>query len=109
MGHQIVSGGVGMVDQVHCGVDDLAQVVGWDVGGHSHRDALAPVDDQVREAGGQHLGFGELTRVVVDEVDGVFVDAVKKRHGPRIEPALGVARRRWRVVGRVAEVALGVD
>ena len=109
MGHQIVSGGVGMVDQVHCGVDDLAQVVGWDVGCHSHRDALAPVDDQVREAGGQHLGFGELTRVVIDEVDGVFIDAVQKRHGPRVESALGVARRRWRVVGRVAEVALGVD
>ena len=48
--HEVVGRGVGVVDQVDGGVDDLAHVVGRDVGGHAHRDALAAVDQQVREA-----------------------------------------------------------
>ena len=73
--HEVVGRGVGIVDQVDDGVDDLAEVVRRDVRGHADRDALAAVDQQVREAGRQHLGALELARVVVDEVDGVLVDA----------------------------------
>jgi hypothetical protein len=90
------------------GVDDLAQVVGRDVGGHAHGDALAAVDQQVREPAGQHHRLGLVAGVVVGEVDGVLVDAVEHLHGDRRQPALGVAlaaggsRRR-------AEVAVAVD
>ena len=55
--HQVVGRGVGVVDEVDGGVDDLAQVVGRDVGGHADGDALAAVDQQVGEAGGQHDGL----------------------------------------------------
>ena len=58
--HQVIGCGVRMVDEVDRGVDDLAEVVGRDVGGHAHGDALAAVDQQVREPGRQHLRFGEL-------------------------------------------------
>ena len=75
--------------QVGGGVDDLAQVVGRDVGGHAHRDALAAVDQQVREADGSSAGSCELTRVVVDEVDGVLVDAASM--------AMAIAARRHSV------------
>jgi len=51
-GHEVVRGSLRVVDEVGGGIDDLAQVVGRDVGGHAHGDALAPVDQQVREAGG---------------------------------------------------------
>ena len=52
--HQVVGRGVGVVDEVDGGVDHLAEVVGRDVGGHADRDALAAVDEQVREPGRQH-------------------------------------------------------
>jgi hypothetical protein len=97
-----------MVDEVDGGVDHLAEVVGRDVGGHADRDALAAVDEQVREAGGQHVGLGLVARVVVAEVDRVLVDPVEEAHGDRIEAALGVARGRGAEVG-AAEVAVAVD
>ena len=106
--HEIVGRGVGVVDDVHDGVDDLGQVVGRDVGGHAHGDALAAVDQQVGEPGGQHRGLEELARVVVGEVDGVLVDGGQQLHGQRGQPALRVARRRRLEVGR-AVVAVEVD
>ncbi len=105
--HEVVGGGVGVGQQVLGGVDDLAQVVGRDVGGHAHRDALAAVDQQVGEPGRQHLGLLHLARVVVVEVDGVLVDVLEHAHGDGGQAALGVAGGRRRVVER-AEVALGV-
>ena len=47
--HQVVGGGIGVVDEVDRGVDDLAEVVRRDVGGHADGDALAAVDEQVGE------------------------------------------------------------
>ena len=52
--HEVVGRGLGVVDEVDGGVDDLAEVVRRDVGGHADRDALAAVDEQVREPGRQH-------------------------------------------------------
>ena len=61
-------------------VDDLAQVVGWDVGGHAHRNALAAVDEQVREAGRQDERLLLPPVVVGDHVDGALVDASEQLH-----------------------------
>ena len=106
--HEVVRRRVRVVDEVGGGVDDLAQVVGRDVRGHADGDSLAPVDQQVGEPGGQQRRLLELAGVVVDEVDGVLVDAVEHRHGDLGQTALRVAGRGGRVVGR-AEVALGVN
>ena len=86
----------------------LGQVVGRDVGGHAHRDALAAVDQQVGEPGREHGRLGELTGVGVDEVDRLLVDPVQQSVGDRRQAALGVAGRGRAVVGR-AVVALEVD
>ena len=92
--HQVVGRGVGVVDQVDGGVDDLAQVVGRDVGGHADGDALAAVDQQVGEAAGENGRLAELTRVVVDEVDGVLVDAVEHHVGQRRQAGTRCSARR---------------
>jgi len=98
----------GLGQQVLGGIDDLAQVVGWDVGGHAHRDPLAAVDQQVGESGRQHDRLLHLTGVVVDEVDGVLVDTVEHPHGDRGQATLGVASGGgWVIQG--TEVAFGVD
>ena len=75
---------VGRVEVVQVPVDTLghlAQVVRRDLGGHRHRDALRPVDEQVGEPGGQHDRLGGPAVVVVAEVDGVLVDVPQQLHG----------------------------
>ncbi len=90
------------------GLDDLDEVVRRDVGRHPDRDPGRAVDDQVGDRRGQDRRLG-LARVVVGlEVDGVLVDRGGHRDGRRQHPALGVAHRRWGVVGG-AEVAVTVD
>ncbi len=97
-----------MVDQVDGGVDDLTQVVRGNVGGHRHRDALAAIDEQVREAGRQDGRYLVLARVIVLEVDRVLVDAVEEPGGDVGQPALGVAGR-GRAVVKGPEVAVAVN
>ena len=58
--HQVVGGGVGVVDQVDRGVDHLAEVVRRDVRRHADGDALAAVDEQVREPRRQDAGSSVL-------------------------------------------------
>ena len=106
--HQVLDGGVGMVDEVDDGVDGLAEVVRRDVRRHAHGDALAAVDEQVREPGRQDERFLGRAVVVRDHVDGVFVDVREQLHGQRVEAALRVARSGGAEVGR-AVVAVEVD
>jgi hypothetical protein len=91
--HQLVDGGLRVVDEEVRGIDHLTEVVRRDVRGHPDGDALAAVDQQVREATGQHRRLRELARVVRFEVDGVLVDAVDHAHRQRRQPALRVPRR----------------
>ncbi len=88
---------------------DLAQVVRRDLGGHRHRDALRPIDEQVREPGRQHHGLSRAAVVVRPEIDSLLVDVPQHLHRQRSQPALGVAHGRGRVVARRTEVALAVD
>ena len=43
-GHQVKHSGPGMVEEVDAGPRHLAQVMGWDVGGHAHGDTRRPVE-----------------------------------------------------------------
>ena len=79
-----------------------------DVGSHAHRDSLAAVNQQVRQAGREDGRLGEVSRIVVDEVDGVLSDVGEHRQGQRIQATLGVAGRGRRILGR-AVVAMKVD
>ncbi len=88
-----------MVDQMDDRVDHFTEVVRRDVGGHADGDALAAVDEQVGEPGGQHFGLLGAAVVVGHHVDGVFVDAFEQLHCQRMQPALGVAGRRRTEVG----------
>ena len=96
--HEVVDGGFGVVDQVQRGVDDLAQVVRRDVGGHADRDAAAAVDQEVREPRGHDERLAVAAVVGVAEVDGVLVDLAEQLHRERREARLGVPRRGGPVV-----------
>ena len=88
--HQAGQVDVRIVDIGDAAVNDLAQVVGRDVGSHTDRDALTAVDQQVREAAGQHAGFlFGLIKVRVP-VDGVLLNVGQHFHGHAAHAGLGV-------------------
>src|SRR3712207_6943173 len=62
---------LGVLDECYGRVDDLAEVVRRDLGGHPDGDAVRAVDVQVGEAGRQHLGLALALVEVGDEVHGV--------------------------------------
>ena len=99
----------GLSMSVHDRVDDLAQVVRRDVGGHADGDAAGAVDHEVRHAAGQHSGLAPRLVVVGHPVDRVGVEVAQHLGGDAAEAGLRVAHGRRRVALDRAEVALAVD
>ena len=93
--HQLLQGDLPVFQERLQRGDHLPEVVRGDVSGHSHRDPRGPVDQEVRQGRGQHLGFGVLAVVVRPEIDDVLVQTGGHRHRGICHPALGVTHRGW--------------
>ena len=106
---QLFDSDVGVGDIGAAGVDDLAQVMGRDVGGHADGDAAGAVDQKGGEPGRQDRRFAHRFVVVGLEIDGILVDVLEQRGGGAGQAGLGVAHGRRPVAVHGAEVALGVD
>jgi len=88
--HQAGQVDVRVIDISDAAINDLAQVVGRDVGGHADCDTLTAVDQQVGEAAGQHAGLLlGLVKVGVP-VDGVLLDIGQHFHRHAAHAGLGV-------------------
>ena len=104
-----VNGYLGLVDESNGGVNDLGQVMRWNVRGHADRDSGCAVDQEIREFSGEDGRLLERIVVVGLEVDGFSVDVREHlRRQPR-HAGLGVPHRRRRVAVDRAEVSLTVD
>ena len=106
---QIGERGVWIIEQDDSGVDDLAEVVRRNSGGHTHRDAFASVDEELRELRRQHDGFEVLTVVVGAVVDGALLQLREQLDGDGGELALAVPHGSGGVAIEGAEVALSED
>jgi hypothetical protein len=106
---QIVQRGVRVLQHAHAGVDDLGEVVGRDVGGHAHGDAVGAVHQQVGESGGQHPGLLTGLVEVGVPVHGVLVDVPEHLLRHAGHAGLGVSVGRGGVAVHGAEVAVAVD
>ena len=107
--HEVLDARGRLVDERDDRVDRLGEVVRRDVRRHADRDSRRSVDEQVREAGRQHLRLPARLVVVRAEVDRVRVDVAEHLRGELREPALRVALGGGRVVVDRAEVPLPVD
>ena len=111
--HQLVEGDVVdvvlPVDEEDERVANFVQVVRRDVGGHAHGDARRAVEQQVGQAGGQHIGLHEGVVEVGHPVDGVLVDVLQHFHGDGGHAGFGVTHGGRAVAVDAAEVALAVD
>ena len=106
--HQARQVDVGVFDIGHAAVDDLAQVMGRDVGGHADGNALAAVDQEVREPAGQDAGFLlGLVKVGVP-VDGILVDVGEHFHRHLAHTGLGVPVSSGGVAVHRTEVTLAI-
>ena len=64
----------GVLNQVDGRVDDLGEVVRWEVRRHPDRDAARPVDQQIRHSGWQDFRFLLAIVIVGFEIDSFLVD-----------------------------------
>ena len=107
--HQVGDRGRRMVDQVCQAVHQFAQVVGRDVGGHTHGDSRGAVQQQVRHLRRQNQGLLEGFIVVRPEIDGFLVDVREQFLGHAVHADLGVSHGGGRVAVAGAKVSLAVD
>ena len=63
-----------VVDDLDHAVDNLPQVVGRNIGRHTHRDSVGSVDQKVRIPAGQHLRLFQRTVEVVVEIHRILID-----------------------------------
>ena len=97
-----------MIDLGADGIDDFAEVVRGEVGGHADGDAGAAVDEEVRKGGGQHGWFILRAVVVRLEVHGILVEVLHHCHAQVVQAGLGVTHRRGTVAFNRAEVTLAI-
>ena len=105
---QLVHAEVRVVHDGTDAVNQLAEVVRRDVGGHADGDARRAVHEQIGEAGGEDGRLGGFLVVIGAKLDGVLVNAAQEFLGDFGEPALGIAVGGGRVAVHGAEIALGV-
>ena len=107
--HQIRQLRLGIVEDADAGVDDLAQVVRRDVRCHADGDARRAVDQQVREARGQHARlFSRFVEVRVP-IDRVLVDVAEHLVRELGHACLGITVGCGGVAVHGAEVAVSVN
>ena len=107
--HEVVDRGLRIVQHAEAGVDDLGQIVRRDVRGHADGDAGRAVDQQVREAAGQHARLlARLVKVRVP-VDRVLLEVAEHLVGDLRQSGLRVTVGRRGVAVDGAEVAVAVD
>ncbi len=107
--HQVFNGAFRIVDHAHNAVNDFAEVMRRNIGGHADSNAVGTIDKQVREAGRKdcrlHEGFVEV-RI---EIDGVLFNAFQHVHGQLLQPGFGITHGSRAVTVHGTEVALAFD
>ena len=74
--HQSVSVDVWIVDISAATVDNLTQIVGRHIGGHTYSDTITSVNQQVRNLGWHNCWLNERVVEVVGHVDSLLLEVV---------------------------------
>ena len=106
---QLFASQVRVFDQRQRGIDNLAEVMGRDVGGHADGNTARTVDQHVGIARGQNRRFTVLAVIVVLKIDGIAVDVFQQILRGLFHPHFGVAIGGGLVAIHGAEVALTVE
>ena len=107
--HDFFERGVGLFDQEDRGVNDFAQVVRRDVGGHADGDTAGAVDKKIRNPRRKNDGLFARLIEVGREVDGIFFEVGEDVFGDLRQARFGVPHGRRGIAVNRAEVSLAVD
>ena len=106
--HQPLDGDVRVVNLRADAVNDFAEIVGRNVGGHADGDAGAAVDEQIGKRGGKNGRFRAGLVVVGDEIHRVLVHVLHQRCAEVRHARLGVTHGGGWIAFNGTEVALAV-
>ena len=106
--HEVPQGGVRVIQYADARADDLPQVVGRNIGGHTHGNAGGAVHQQVGESGREHPGLPPALVEVGVPVHGVLFNVPEHLVGDFGESCLGVAVGGGGVAVHGAEVTVAV-
>ena len=88
--NQLVDGDFRVINHRAAGINDLAEIMRWNIGCHANSNTAGAVDQQIWKLRRQH---GRLTHAVVIiglEIDGVFIDVFDQRMGGTGQAGLGI-------------------
>ena len=107
--HQLIDGGIRMVQQVQAGVHHFVQVVGRDIGGHAHGDTRRSIDQQIGQLAGQHDGLFQAAVVVRTKIHRLFVDVGQHFVGDLVQADFRIPHGRRVVAIDRSEIALAIN
>ena len=106
--HELIHVDIWVLQRRQTARDHFAQIVGWDVGGHSHCNPRRSVDQKIGHPGGQHRRYLLGAVVVVDKVDCFLVQVCEQGMGNFGHANFGVTHGGGRVAVYRAKIALSV-
>src|SRR5579884_38346 len=89
--------GMWIVHHLNGGIDDFRQIVRRDVGRHADGDAVRAINDEVRNARGQHRRLIGGLVIIGNEVHSLLINVGQQLAGNAHHAALGVTHGRRRV------------
>ena len=98
-----------VVDHIEQRIDDLAQIMGRDIGRHAHRNPTRTVDQQVGQCRGQNIRLLQRIVKVVMPINGILVKVGEHQRADLRQARLGITHGRRAVAIDRAKVALAVD
>ena len=107
--HQLRNGDVGIINLRAHAINDFAEVVRRHIGGHTHGDAGAAVDEEVRKRRREDGRLGASFVIIRHEIDRLFVHVLHQRRSEVRETGLGITHGRRGISFHRAEVALTID
>ena len=107
--HKPFHRGFRVVEQHATGVDQLAQVMGRDIGRHADGDTTGAVDQKVGKSRRKDRRLAGRIVVILLEIDGVLVDVLKKLVGRVGQAGFGISHGGGAIAVHGAEVALAID
>ncbi len=106
--HKVLGGGLGLFDEQRKGGADLAQVMGWDIGGHAYGDAGDAVQEEVGNSSREDEGFLQSSVKVGAKVHRFLLDVAEHLLGDGGQAGFGIALGGGGISVDAAKVALAV-
>ncbi len=106
--HQLVHRQVGITQQCQTAADHFREVVRRDIGRHTHSDTGGTIHQQGRNSGREYRGNSFSTVIIVDKINGLFIEVCQHLMRDFLHPNFGVTHGCRIIAVYGAEITLAV-